>query len=195
MNSLPQGKDTIVRWIKRLPNRPEKVLDVGAGCGTYYDLLKEQIYPDVPEPWIDGIEVWPKYIEEFDLRNKYRTLYDMDARAFNFGRDYDLVIFGDILEHMKREDAIKLVNKAKEHCSFYIVSIPVSYCPQGEEHGNPYQKHIRENYNDEIVDLLFGPFFASSIFHCVIGNYGKVLNRPIDLGVYLGEGNVETVIK
>lgn len=81
------------------------VLDVGAGKGTYSQILREHV--DV----IEGIEVWEPYIEEFDLENQYDIIYRGDARTELLKMRngwYDLIVFGDILEHMTKNESLAL---------------------------------------------------------------------------------------
>lgn len=187
MNSLNQGKDFAKQWIKDHKQEISSILDIGAGCGTYYDLLKNIGYEDS----MDAVEVWHHYIEKYNLRKKYKIVYDIDVRGFTFkGKIWDLIIFGDILEHLTTPEAIKTVYRAKEACKYYIISIPISYCPQNAEHGNHYQEHLVDNYTSEKVKDYFGPFIIEHYEFCRIGRYGKLLNRPIDLGVYIGTGKL-----
>ena len=52
-----------------------KILDAGAGCGTYSNLLKSDF------PNMDGIEIFQNYVDMFDLKNKYNMTY-LQAREF-----------------------------------------------------------------------------------------------------------------
>lgn len=77
-----------------------KILDVGAGGGTYYKLLGPQYNWTAVEIWKESAE----YIKQF-----YNTVYQIDIRDFQYQEDYDLIIFGDILEHLSVEDAKKVL--------------------------------------------------------------------------------------
>ena len=61
--------------------------------------------------------------------NKYRTLYQMNITEFEFHQDYDLVIFGDVLEHLKVSDAQKVLEKTLLHTRLLFVAVPF-VCPQ-----------------------------------------------------------------
>ena len=51
--------------------------------------------------------------------------------------DYDLVIFGDVLEHMTEEDAVKLWNKVSKQARAAIIAIPIIQYPQGAHGVSP----------------------------------------------------------
>lgn len=128
------------------------ILDVGCGQGTYADLL-----PDVSA--MDGFEVWHPYIKRFDLDSKYRDVYAIDVRKEpQLAHTYDLVIFGDVLEHMTREEAISVWKWASGFCKWGLISIPIIHYPQGAEEGNPYEEHIQEHVMPHEVKADYGPF-------------------------------------
>lgn len=141
-----QGK-FIARALVREAN-PPNIWDIGCGDGTYAKLLW-----DTAASWI-GVEVWKPYIEEYQLWKRYYRIYTVDARSYPFvgvsDSQYDLCIFGDVLEHMPEDDARKLILKAKEHFRWILVSIPIVHAPQGEVNGNPYEAHVKHWEFDEM---------------------------------------------
>jgi hypothetical protein len=74
----------------------------------------------------------------------YDEIHNLDARVAPehlFHRD--LVIFGDVLEHMARGDAVDLLRKAEAAGAWNIlVSLPIVEAPQGEVDGNPHEEHL-----------------------------------------------------
>lgn len=132
-----------------------EILDVGCGEGTYYDLLKDYFAN------IDGVEVYAPNIEKYELRSKYRHIYNKDIRDFEY-KYYDLVIFGDILEHLEVEEAQKVLRYAIEHSLEVIVAVPYMY-EQGIVEGNTYEIHKQDDLTPENVlerypelELLYG---------------------------------------
>jgi 2-polyprenyl-3-methyl-5-hydroxy-6-metoxy-1,4-benzoquinol methylase len=83
----------INRLLHLFPNKDAKILDVG---GKYGMLLKE--YCSV----IDGIAALEEAVY---LPQYYNEIFVMDVLDFDNFKNYDVVIFGDILEHIKTEDA------------------------------------------------------------------------------------------
>jgi predicted nicotinamide N-methyase len=144
-HSDPTNKPWTIAKIKEL--NPATVLDCGAGAGIYLDLIKKEIGNNVI---VDAVEVWMPYIEQFDLANRYNSLYNIDLRKMsNF--NYDLVILGDVLEHMTENDALKVWDLVASQAKYAIISIPIIHYHQDAINGNPYEVHVEEDWNTEKV--------------------------------------------
>jgi hypothetical protein len=142
--SSSEGKDLSIDWIKSM--QPNNILDVGVGYGVYSRLIRDTEL----NVTIDGIEAWEPYIQAFDLNSIYDNLYNVDVRNWdNF--NYDLVILGDVLEHMTKDEAIAIWDKVSKSAKYAIISIPIIHYPQNEPGGNPYQEHIKEDWSTEEV--------------------------------------------
>jgi 2-polyprenyl-3-methyl-5-hydroxy-6-metoxy-1,4-benzoquinol methylase len=57
--SYPLYKDSVRNWVLQNIPSDAKILDVGAGCGTYSDLLRGYGYK------IDAVEIWKPYIDKY----------------------------------------------------------------------------------------------------------------------------------
>lgn len=126
---------------------PSTVLDVGAGQGVYLNLIRESLGQSVI---VNAVEVWQPYIDQFNLVNRYDKLFNMDVRDMdNFG--YDLVILGDILEHMSKEDAIALWDRIASQAKYAIISIPIIHYHQDAINNNPYEVHVKEDWTTKEV--------------------------------------------
>lgn len=153
--SADENSSDVLNFV--IENNIKKVLDVGPGAGRYSDLLRGHV------ELIVGIEVWEPYIEQFHLRDKYDSVANMDIRdvpSFFYG-DYDLVIFGDVLEHMSRDEARAVWTKAgcsDKYGRFGLISVPIIHYPQGAEFGNPYEVHVQEHMHPEDIRKDYGPF-------------------------------------
>jgi mannosyltransferase OCH1-like enzyme len=130
---------------------PKTILDVGAGQGVYLDLIRAVLPEDVS---VHAVEVWEPYINQFNLINRYDKLFKMDVREME-SFEYDLVILGDILEHMSEEDAVNLWNKISKDAKYAIISIPIIHYHQDAINGNPYEVHVEEDWNTERVLKVF----------------------------------------
>ena len=146
-----RGKNYIVQWVKEKKDIKSRV-DIGPGAGTYPNLFKEtnNLFRDAK--WA-AVEAWKPYIAEYNLEDKYDIVYNEDARTFDWSvvKDFDLAIFGDVLEHMTKEEAQSLVNSALDTCKYVIISIPIKYMAQGAEHGNPFEIHVKPDWTHEEV--------------------------------------------
>jgi hypothetical protein len=170
--SSKAGKLIIRSWIQPVAHDINTVLDVGAGSGTYKHLLAEKRNMLTHSTWI-GVEVWQDYITRFDLTNRYNTLINQDVREIDWTSlgNIDLTIVGDILEHMTKEDAETLIRNIMNQSKICIISIPVVHYPQGEEFGNPYEVHVKDDWsNSEVLDT-FKQYIKKSEVDGEIGVY------------------------
>lgn len=147
--SSTEGKDLIKEFFSKKDIR--SVLDIGPGAGTYYDLLAPQFVAE----W-KAIEVWAPYIQQFGLERKYHEVIVADVRYFDWDslrEPIDLIILGDILEHMPYGAAYSLITKVNNKSRYFVVSLPIIHYPQGAEMGNPWETHV-EHYDKERVKQL-----------------------------------------
>lgn len=126
------------------------VWDIGAGEGTYADLMLGT--PTWADAFWVAVEIWDPYIEKYELHRKYDAVLYQDARTLKMEDvpQDSLIIFGDVLEHMPEDDARALILKAKQHFRYILVSIPIVHAPQGEVNGNPYEAHVKHWGFDEM---------------------------------------------
>lgn len=146
--SSGEGKAWVLEVVKGL--HPESVLDVGPGWGTYGRLLR----PSLPDTHFIAVEVFPDYIEQFNLGTFYDEVHLADIRHWDWF-DVDLVIFGDVLEHLDKEDALAVWGKAREYAKYLIISVPTSprWHEQGEVNGNAAERHLHHWTFEEVMDL------------------------------------------
>lgn len=130
-----------------------RVLDLGIGCGTYSDRYARTLLPRGKFYWT-GVEVWAPYVDRFGLEGKYDLIALTDAISFLRQSDdkHDICFMGDVLEHVSVDDAKILMNLALERCNAVILSIPLGHHPQEEFEGNPYEKHVKDDWtHDEVM--------------------------------------------
>lgn len=143
-----EGEKIIVERI--LSDLGRKVLDVGCGDGKWSEYLFGKVRR------LDGIEIWTKNIVRYELGSKYNRLFHMDILHFDGFGDYDVLIFGDVLEHLPQERALSLIEDIKRYRLTVYLTIPISLCVQdGEAWGNPYESHLYQWTHEELVDLGF----------------------------------------
>jgi hypothetical protein len=165
--SLVEGKAWVSHVVSRL--RPTSVLDVGPGQGTYSDLLRGC----TPGASWSCVEIFAPYVQRFDLCRKYDVVYVADIRSFAWPGHFDVVILGDVLEHMVLSDALSVWAAARAHASQVVLSIPIVEYPQGAQYGNEHEAHLQEWDHDTVLDRLAGV---------------RRWQRNASIGVYLAEG-------
>jgi 2-polyprenyl-3-methyl-5-hydroxy-6-metoxy-1,4-benzoquinol methylase len=156
--SLRGGKLEIAQWFKENEITIHRVLDIGAGTGTYATLIKNEHRICQQSEWV-AIEAWQPYIEEFKLNDLYTTVVNLDVREidWNLLGQFDITIAGDVLEHMTKNEAIELVEKILENSKVLIISIPIIYMPQDEVNGNPFEVHVKPDWShDEVIETWPG---------------------------------------
>lgn len=149
-HSSREGKEWSAERISELG--PMRILDVGPGVGTYVDLLR----PLLPGSHWTGLEIHSPYVRRYDLGERYDELRVGDVRAFSWqaAGDWDLVIFGDVLEHLDPPDARRAWRGALAHSAHVLASLPIVDYPQGECEGNVHECH-RASYDHGRVTRAF----------------------------------------
>jgi hypothetical protein len=162
-------------WIKH--QAPRSVLDIGAGSGTYGKLMR-QIAPDA---YLIGIEAWRPYVPRFKLHEVYDLVLCEDViKLVDLERlpRADVVILGDVLEHMSEEDARDVWSAAMTAARKAVyLSIPIIHYPQGHEEGNPFEEHVVEDYTHERVLDTF-PGITWCWRGTIVGRYEALVKRP-----------------
>lgn len=145
-----EGKDEIVEWCRELTNI-SAIVDIGAGSGTYSKMFRKTGLFRTAK--MIAIEAWEPYIQEYALTERYNTVINQDVRDVDFSKiaPFDLVIMGDVLEHISKEDAVKLVNTVSKFTRYAIISIPIIHYPQDAYRGNPYEVHVKDDWSHKEV--------------------------------------------
>lgn len=149
MASLNAGKAEIVYWAKKIFAEGATALDVGACDGKWYDLLGDYFN-------MDAVEIFAPNIKKNGLKKKYKTVYNLDIVDYEY-KWYDLIIFGDVIEHMTVENAQKALAYAYPRCTDMIIAIPYLWS-QPEIYGNKWELHIQNDLTDEIFHQRYKGF-------------------------------------
>lgn len=145
------GKPKILEFILANFKKDCKILDIGFGAGVYGKLLKAFFYQN-----IDGVDVWSKNIKETGLNHIYDNIFIENVLDFDFDY-YDLIIMGDVLEHIELEDSKKLLEKFinENKCSSIIVQVPYVYENEIAHYGNDAERHLQPTIDKEYMEKHF----------------------------------------
>ncbi len=148
-----EGKAVFVDWVTNNVEKNEKILDIGFGSGVYGKILKAFYYKH-----IDGVDIWPKDLDEMGLHYIYDNIFISDILEFDFDH-YDLIIMGDVLEHISLENSKKLLNRfiSEDKVSKMFIQVPYMYENHNQWHGNPNEVHLQDEINEEYMAREF-PF-------------------------------------
>lgn len=128
--------------IQRFHPKTTTVLDVGAGWGKYCELMPEYRH-------MDACEIWRPNIEDQQLDQRYRHVFEADITDLDI-EPYDVIIMGDVLEHLPVDAAVATVARLSASCEEIYVAVPYLH-PQGEVDGNPFETHHQDDLTDDVV--------------------------------------------
>jgi hypothetical protein len=137
-------KKEIQKFILDHIYKDTKILDVGPGCGTYSDMLKPYGY------WMEGVEIFPPYVEQYNLTNKYDKIHIADITMMEIPYHIKFVIIGDVLEHLSVDDAKNVIQKLTDKNCDFLIAVPYMM-EQGEHFGNIHETHLQPDLTPEIM--------------------------------------------
>jgi len=160
-------KPEIAYYLKHKFDKNAKILDVGAGEGTWLPYLQDYFTN------IEAIEIFKPNIINFDLENRYKKVYNADINGFEYDF-YDIIIFGDVIEHLDTKVAQNVLKYAYTRCKEMIVAVPYLNS-QGIEEENIYEIHKQDDLTDEIMKERY-PYLKNVFKNSYYGYYVKEEN-------------------
>jgi hypothetical protein len=137
-----------IELIRRI--NPASILDVGAGFGRWGILSREFLeiwdecnYSDTWKINVDAVEIFGDYIKPYHSYF-YDNVYTENAVGFinNTDKKYDLIICGDVIEHMEKNEGEKFIEDCLKHCRYILINIPIgNKWEQGINNNNEYEAH------------------------------------------------------
>ncbi|NBO09554.1 MAG: class I SAM-dependent methyltransferase [Actinobacteria bacterium] len=128
------------------------MLDVGPGAGKFGVLLRDK------SRTIDAIEIYLPYVGLFRLNMVYNQVYVGDVMQFPFKKKmYDLVILGDVLEHLSVSDAQSLLLTLRKNHISVLITVPFLY-PHPAVYGNQWEEHKQADLTEEVFQERYPGF-------------------------------------
>lgn len=140
----------VMRLQKELQNC-NSVLDLGCGQSSMLKYIHNIKFST-------GVEIWKPYIYESELLGIHTEYINMDVTKFETSRPYDATICVDVIEHIEKNNALKLINKMKKwSIKKIIIIVPNGYLENGDPYddGNVYQHHLSGWSPKDFTDLGF----------------------------------------
>jgi 2-polyprenyl-3-methyl-5-hydroxy-6-metoxy-1,4-benzoquinol methylase len=157
MGTLQENKAIIYEFLGRFLSNEADILIYELGCSKG-DIL-EWLYQHRPKASILGVEIYEPYIEIAKSRGftiiKEDIIGFVWKRCFHKESKIDSYLLLDVVEHLKKEDALNLIVDMKASGNQILIFSPLGNCPQAEYDGNTYQKHLSSWEEQELKDLGF----------------------------------------
>lgn len=138
--SDPAVKNGLIEYVKYC-GLPKSIFDIGMGNGGYGKRFKD-IDPTIH---MTGLEIFASYIrDDWGYSKLYDKVYIGDMRTFDYSKvNAELVIAGDVIEHVVKDEGIKVIEQLVRHYEWVLVAVPIVYFPQGadNEYGNIHEEH------------------------------------------------------
>jgi len=155
------NKQPTIDILKR--NNVNAILELGVGYGDCGYLIGEAI----KNCKIFGIEIFKPYLENIP-EGRYIKIFNEDMRFFDYDnfikqQKVDAIIALDSIEHLNKNDGIKLLSKLETLTKLIIVSVPIIDCQQGIEFGNEWEEHKAQWTPEELINLGYTLEFKNSI--------------------------------
>ena len=124
-----------------VPRDLESVLDAGCGRGIVGALAR--IYREPNR--VVGIDGFDPYLQFCRRTGMYDQLIEHDLRKFPLpfkSDEFDLATSLEVIEHLPKEDGVRLLEELERVSRMVIVSTPNRFFRQDPYDDNPFQSHI-----------------------------------------------------
>jgi hypothetical protein len=134
--STSEGKCISREFCKNVPGI-KVFVDFGAGSG-HYGKSMAILRPEVRRIAVEG---YYPYIAKYFLGKTYHRVIEANMMEFDRWPEADLAVFGDVIEHLNKPDALEVIKRAKIKYNHIIINLPLGDWPQGAWGGNELERH------------------------------------------------------
>jgi len=152
-DTVPPTYEFIIR--KLLPSGRLMILDLGCETGVWGATLNRKKKYE-----FTGVDIYKPYLDICRKKGYYKRLIKDDLTNIDFKtKSFDVVFLFQVIEHLGKEDAIKLIKKSINIArKAVIISVPNGECHQGVYDCNEHQKHLSKWMVEDLEKLGFRVF-------------------------------------
>lgn len=138
------------------------ILDLGCGFGTYAFLIRRYLEPHkfIRDKWIfniTGIDI------HSHIQNGLNEIIYDDLRVESIinvkYNKYDLVLMLDVIEHLTKEEGLKIIKSILKTCKCLVVRTPYGWRPQRDLDNNIYNVHKSSWFPSEFMNIKKGNLY------------------------------------
>jgi 2-polyprenyl-3-methyl-5-hydroxy-6-metoxy-1,4-benzoquinol methylase len=153
----------------------ESLLDVGCGFNSPVQHLDNR-----PKLMV-GIDGFLPVIEQSRAKGIHDNYFHLPLLKIEqqFGLEsFDCVIASDVIEHFSEKEALVLISQMEKVARrMVIIYTPNGFLPQGEEYGNPFQRHLSGWSVKQMKSMGYRAIGIEG-FKCLRGEMAAIRWRP-----------------
>jgi hypothetical protein len=156
--------------------QPRTVLDIGPGAGKYGRIVRER----APTAALAAREIDDSYVRKFALGEIYDYVLVGDAIKVINDPSFrsDMVIMGDVIEHMRKSIATDLLNFLVYRTSYIVILTP-DKMPQDDWEGHAAEAHISTWSEHDFAGWKTHHQFKDRIHLFVVEGYQPHVPPPV----------------
>ena len=138
------------RLWKDIPNN-KNILDLGCGYNSPLFLIPKKYKK------VTGIEKCKTHFIKAREIGNYDVLFNIGIKEYckEYIRSYDCILLSDVIEHIKKDEGIEIIEMLKSRSKRIIIFTPLGFTIQQNMDGNKYNKHLSGWYSPELEKLGF----------------------------------------
>jgi len=151
------------------------LLDVGCGFNSPVSSLRQR------PKYMVGIDGFAPAIEESRAKGIHEEYHRMPLLEIGNKfkpESFDCILASDVIEHFTKEEGISLIEQMERIArKKVIIYTPNGFLPQGEEYGNPMQRHL-SGWTAREMERLGYRIVGIQGFRCLRGEMARIKWRP-----------------
>ena len=144
--------------------QPKTVYDVGCGDGFYGKLVKLFL----KDATVIGIEKCTDYVSKWHLETIYDLIINADIIDVASTITGDLIIFGDVLEHVEKQHVKEILDAVVPNFKYIIINSPLGFQPQPHEVPSEIHRCGLDKTDFEKYNIVSFDVYDKITFNCLI---------------------------